>query len=191
MTVPPLDARSSPADAADPNAPPPGSEIVEAALAREVVARLIRHNNLAIFLIVVAGLAAVAIVETQHLFQLRPKWMWMVTTLRIALPILALVLTAVLTSRTIDKLLAELGPRPITPALTMPAFYFSKLASIILLTATGLICSASLIFGHRAIDIALVLIPILLLFITRVNEHGPTVFAAFAQSQREVPPPTK
>ena len=191
MTVPPLDARSKPTDAADPNAPPPGSDIIEAALAREVVARLIRHNNLAIFLIVVAGLAAVAIVETQHLFQQRPKWMWMVTVLRIGLPILALLLTAILTSRTIDKLLAELGPRPITPTLTMPAFYFSKLASIILLTATGLICSASLIFGHRAIDIALVLIPIVLLFITRVNEHGPTVFAAFAQSQREEPPPTK
>lgn len=188
MSVPPLDARSSSADAAE-TAAARGAAIVDAALAREVVARLIRHNNLAIFLIVLAGLAAVAMVETQHLFPQLPAWMWLLTLLRIVLPLAALAATGLITSWSIRRLLADLGQRPVTPAAATPTFYFAKLSSIRLLLLCGLFSSACLLFGHRTLDVILAVVPIVLLVVTRVNQHGPAVFAAFVHSQRAAAPP--
>ena len=160
------------------------SDPAQAVLAAAVVTRIIRQNNLAIFLIIVTGLAAVAIVETQHLYPQHPPYLWLLTTLRIIAPILALVLTGVFTNGIIRRLLAEARDGPITPASILSAFYVAKVTSIRLLTAAGLFSSACLLFGHRTVDLVLAVIPVLLLLVTRVNQGGPAVFAAFVASQR-------
>lgn len=165
-----------------PAAERPGVAPQAATDARRVVRRLTQANNLAIFAIVCTGLAAVALVQTVWRGPSEPQaFLGPLTWLRLLLPLAALLLTAVMTQRTVRRLSrsgAEVGLEEVTPA-----FYRSKLLSTVLLGAAGVFSAGCLLVGHTLKDVLLALIPIVLLVLTRTNEAGLASFAAMAREE--------
>ncbi|MBW7904297.1 MAG: hypothetical protein LC135_12820 [Phycisphaerae bacterium] len=160
-----------------PNAAPP-----DASDARRVVRRLTQANNLAVFAIVCTGLAAVALVQTVwHGTSERLGFFGPLTWLRLLLPLGALLLTAVVTQRTVGRL-ARSGVE-VGLVEAAPAFYRCKLLSTVLLGAAGVFSAGCLLFGHTLKDVLLALIPIVLLLLTRTSEAGLASFAAMAREE--------
>lgn len=148
------------------------------------MAALTRRNNLAIFLIVVTGLVSVALVETYHLFPTPPAYLWMLTLARIIAPIAAMVLTGVVTNRGVQRLLRASPDEQVPIEQTTQVLVAAKRFSIHVLGLTGVLAAGCLLIGHRTIDVILAVVPLLLLFVTRVNASSPLVFAAFVEARR-------
>lgn len=139
----------------------------------QLVHRLVRINNLMVFLVVCTALICVALVQSSSFFRAqRPPWLPLLTWLRIGLPVVALILTAVFTQRALSVYLRGLAGRPVSVDSIAPAFYRCKQVSMGLLFAAALFAAVCLLFGHRVADILLVVMPLGLLLIARPSMAG-------------------
>ncbi len=139
----------------------------------QLVHRLVRTNNLMVFLVVCTALICVALVQSTSFFRApRPRWLPLLTWLRIGLPVAALVFTAVFTQRALSAYLRGLEGRPVTVDSIAPTFYRCKQVSMGLLFAVALFAAACLLLGHRLADVLLVVLPLGLLLIARPSMAG-------------------
>jgi hypothetical protein len=155
------------------------------AFAQRETARLVRMSNLAIFVVLVLGLACVAYVQTTRFFSDRQQIHGWLVGLRLLLPMLALFLTGVITRRLLTGFIRRVGAVELTLGDYIPLFARCKGTSIALLTAAGLFSSACLLFGHRTLDVLLAGLPLLLLLITRPTFFSLVAFIGTVQSMRD------
>lgn len=145
----------------------------QAASPTHLVHRLVRANNLMVFLVVCTGLICVAIVQTSPYFRGRPAaWLAVLTWLRIGVPVAALIVTAVVTQRALSAYLRGLAGEPVTVDSIAPTFYRCKRVSMALLFGAALFAAVCLLFGHRTTDVILAALPLGLLLITRPSMAG-------------------
>src|SRR5262245_32530193 len=147
--------------------PDDANRVADDAVARYAIGRLVRSSNLAIFVIVAAGLACVAYVKTTHFFSDRQEFRGWLIALRVTLPIAALFVTGIATKQILSRFVQRVGGVDLTIADYLPAFSVCKTVSIVLLTIAGLFGSICLLFGHQTMDVLLAGLPILLLLISR------------------------
>jgi hypothetical protein len=161
-----------------------------------LIDRLVRINNLAIFAVFCTGLLAVALVQTVWHGQKRPQPppLGILTWLRLALPMLGLLMTALVTHRAMSRLAvwSRKAGQLLTLETAAPAFYRSKLAATLMHAAAGVFAAACLVVGHRVSDVLLALLPIVMLLITRTNLGGLTAFTSLArETAAEANPPSE
>jgi len=139
----------------------------------QLVHRLVRTNNLMVFLVVCTALMCLAFAQSASFLHIPRAWgAPLLTWLRIGLPVAALVFTAVFTQRALSAHLRGLGGRPVTVDSIAPTFYRCKQVSMGLLFAAALLAAACLLLGHRVADILLVVLPLGLLLIARPSMAG-------------------
>ncbi len=147
------------------------------------VGRLLRLHNVQLLLVVLVGLACVAIVKTTKIYSERPAFLGWLTWLRVILPAVALLGIAWITNAALKRL-RRLGEAPDASAhaldAALNAFDRSKRVAQWLLTGVALLAAGSLLFGHRRIDLALAVASLALLWIARPSRRGFEQFAALA-----------
>jgi len=132
-----------------------------------LVAPLVRRHNLAIFMIFLAGLSAIAVVSTTHIFPDLPGWIGYLTAVRVVLPIAALIATAIVTQSRMTSAARRARGAAIEIDDARGAFESSKNFATWSMAFCGLVAASSLLFGHRTLDIALALVPLLLMVLGR------------------------
>ncbi len=133
------------------------------------VGKVIRLHNLLIFVVFLVGLICLGITQARGGGADLPVWATnLLITVRIALPILALVLTAVYTSRGWDQAAASgAGPQAI-----FELYQRLRLLSMSLLAFAGVFAAVCLVVGNTRGDLLLLLLPFGLLILTRPSLAG-------------------
>jgi hypothetical protein len=157
--------------------------------AETAVRRLVRLHNLMLFVVFAVGLLSFAILQIRRSGLDDGPLRTALLILRIALPAVALLLTAAYT---------HAAGRRIDPALGSPRrderivslFAQTKTLSILLLTLCGVFANACLLFGNRLIDLILALGTLGLLWVTRPSLSGLASFTALVDrgSEPDEPP---
>lgn len=147
--------------------------------------RLIRAHNTQIFAVFIIGLACIGVrLSTQPVTIHEGAAWWTLAVLRVALPILAMVITGIVTNRLLKRFAVAHPDGYAVPDL-FPVFSTCKRVSMWLLTAAGVFASACLLVtGGRVVDVILAVIPLGLLIVTRpslelINHFGATLAALY------------
>lgn len=156
---------------------PPQTEQASDPVAIAVIERLLRIHNVLILLLVAGGMAVVLYVQTTHAYSgSRPAWTGWLTAARIALPILALVATFAWSNAMLSRLCREShGVRPPMERVAR-SFFRAKFGSMIVMAVVVAFADYCLLFGHTAVDIALVLIPLAIFAMGMRPAHGNVEF---------------
>ena len=155
------------------------------------VTRLIRLHNAMIFVVFVCGLAAVGVAydraQRGTAFEISDRWRTATLVMRVALPVVALLLTGVYTHLQMKRHACQMRSGPVSPAVLYNTFQRCKLLSMVLLTLAGVFASVCLVLGHRWIDLIIAAITLLLLIMTRPGLESVTSFFAEIELMRDTP----
>lgn len=140
------------------------------------VSRLVKVHNLLIFVVFVAGLVAVGIAYDRYQraepFEITDSMRTLLLGLRIAAPLLALILTAMYTNWQMKRQSGRMAVGHVPPARLYGAFLRCKVMSMLLLGLAAGLASVCLVVGHRWIDLIVALAPFILLIVTRPSTPG-------------------
>jgi hypothetical protein len=153
------------------------------------ITRLTRVHNLLIFVVFLAGLVAVGVAYDRHErgrpIVIEDSSRTGLLVLRIALPIMALVLTAMYTSWQMKRQSRRMAAGDVPPAALLSAFQKCKAMSMMLLGIAAVVASVCLALGHRWIDLIVAAIPFLLLIVTRPSTPGMLQFMRVIELEAE------
>ncbi len=153
----------------------------------QVIERLVRLHNALLAVAFVAALGVVGIVQTTHFFPSdeRPWFMPLINVATALFPILMLLLTAWLTHVAIRGYLRAAPPdAPIPIAEAARLFDRTKRRALWLTAAATVAASASLLFGHRTLDVALVVFAFLVFVFARPGHGNIEAFANLIETFR-------
>ncbi len=153
--------------------------------AKQVIAKLIRVHNLLFLLIVVNGLASYPIVKISGIFNNPPAGMIWLNVACIALPIVSLILTALATNRMIRSHVRRRGEIESNADDSAACFQRAKILSMVLMTVSGLFAGTCVIFAHRVREAILVVVPVLLMLLTRPSNMSLDNFVTLVEMERE------
>jgi len=142
------------------------------------VQSLVRLHNLMVFIVFVGGLASAAVLQVRRGGLDDGLLRRSLLIARVALPVLALLVTAAYTHRRV-QVWHRRHEGPARPEQITAMFAASKRVSILLLTGCGLFADACLMFGNRMIDLLLALGTLGLLIVTRPSLKGLAAFTLF------------
>ena len=154
--------------------------------ATQIVEKLIRLHNLLFLLVVVNALASYPIVKITGIFNNPPAGMIWLNVGCIVLPIVSLILTALATDRMIRALVRRRGDAEPTADDSAMCFKRSKIFSMVLMTLCGLFAGTCVIFGHRVREAILVVVPVLLMLLTRPSGMSLSNFVKLVEMERMV-----
>lgn len=140
------------------------------------ITRLTKIHNLLVFVVFLAGLVAVGVAydrdQRDQAIVIAESSRTTLLVLRIALPILALVLTAMYTHWQMKRQAGRMAVGSVPPGRLFGAFQKCKIMSMMLLGIAAVVASVCLAMGNRRIDLFVAGIPFLLLIVTRPSTAG-------------------
>lgn len=153
------------------------------------VERLIRLHNVMIFVVFVCGLIAVGVAYDRAQrgteFEISDRMRMASLVVRVALPIVALVLTGIFTHVQMKRHARQMRAGQVPAAQLYNTFQRCKLLSMVLLALAGVFASVCLVLGHRWIDLIIAAITLLLLIITRPGTESVSSFFAEIELLRD------
>ena len=162
----------------------------ESGRSKQVIAKLVRVHNLLFLLIVVNALASYPIVRITGIFRKPPAGMIWLNVACIALPIVSLILSALATDRMIRSHVRRRGDIESNADDSAACFQRAKIFSMALMTISGLFAGTCVIFAHRVREVILVVVPVLLMLLTRPSDMSLANFVSLGQMERMVQFPT-
>ena len=157
----------------------------ERGLAQRTILKLVRVHNLLFLLIVVNALSSYLIVKATGIFKQPPAAMLWLNLVCIALPIGSLVVTAFATDRMIRGLVRRRGDVETRDDDAAECFQRGKVFAMILMTVSSLMAGTCLLFGHRVREVILVVVPTLLMFLTRPSNVSLLNFVRLIEIERD------
>lgn len=158
-----------------PTSPPPADP-------QACVERLIRIHNLWILVVFIGAAACLALAQARGSLKLSDTVRLWLNIGRIAAPLLALLVTALMTNSFVTKTLAAVGEREVTIDDVIGDFSRSRMIGMALLGVTGLLADLSLVISSRVIDALLALVALGLLVNFRPRLKALLSFAVTVES---------
>lgn len=152
-----------------------------------VIQRLVRLHNLLLAVAFATGLGLVGFVQSTHLFPSdeRPWFMPLVNVATALLPMVMLLLTAWMTHAAIrGHLKSPGGDAPIDIPQAARLFARTKRRALWMTATATIAASASLLFGHRALDVALVAFAFAVFVFARPVHGNVEAFAGLVETFR-------